>query len=421
MELSTMDRPISDNRLLRQKIRKAGAWLGLILFIAGMFFGTRQFFRPKLTRGNFETAVVEMGKVSESIGSTGTLELENRQMILAPATTVLQEIRASPGKMVEKGDTILVLDQTPIVKTLYQKQLELKSMKNRLQKQNLAASIARLEMEHQEELKNVDIERLKSVWKDEQAMLKMGGTPPEKVEQARQALDLAHKELEITRKKNQLQREELRIGVQELELERTKIQQQIDELEIQSAQLWVLAPVPGVVISIEAETGSMIQQNQELVRISDLRTYKITGKIADKFSSQLSSGGKVSIMIDQHQLPGTIGNIRPLVESGQVYFDVFPEQNDHPRFRPNLEVELRILVAEKESVLRVKDGPFFDGSKKLKVFKVEDEQAVAVEVVTGLKNMDYLEIESGLKPGDEVIITDVSVFQHLEKVEIREK
>lgn len=419
MELSTMDRPISANQLLRRRVLIILSWLGGILLLAGLVSAVRTMIRPTLEADQFETATVEYGLVSETISCTGTLELESRRMILSPATAVLQETKASPGQLVQSGDTILILDQAGIRKQLSEMQLELKTLENRLQKQSLAASITRLEIEHQRDLNKMEIERLQSVWKDEKTMLSMGGTPPEKVEQAKQAVDLARKELDITSAKNKLKLAELEVTEEELQLERQKLLQKFADLRAQSQQLWVLAPIPGVVISIDAEIGSMIQQNQELVKISDLRTYKITGKINEKFSAQLSSGGRVNIIIDQDQsLEGTIGNIRPVVESGQVYFDVLPVQKDHPRFRPNLEVELRILVAEKSNTLRLKDGPFYDGSKKLKVFKVENNRAVATEITTGLTNMNYIEIENGLEEGDEVVISDVSDFQHLEWIEI---
>lgn len=420
MELSTMDRPISAHKLLKLKLQRIAFWSGAVVLVTLIFWGARKLIRPSLKQGQFETATVETGMVSESISCTGTVELENHQMILSPATAMLEKIRAYPGEMVQAGDTILKLDPRGLLKLLEQKNLDLKSLQNKLTQQEINASIARLEMQHQEDLKKVEIEKLKSVWKDEQAMLQLGGTPVEKVEQAQQAYELAQRELKITHQKNALQLDQQEAAQQNLALEQEKIKVQLDQLREQLNQLWVLAPIPGVIISVNAETGSMVPQDQELVRISDLRTFRINGKIADKFAQQLAPGGKVQVVVDsEHHLAGSIGNIRPLVESNQVHFEVTPEDKSHPRFRPNLELELRILVAEKRHTLRVKDGPFFDGSKKLKVFKLENSQAVAVEVTTGLSNMDYLEIESGLEPGDEIVISDVSAFQHLDQVEVK--
>jgi HlyD family secretion protein len=41
-----------------------------------------------------------------------------------------------------------------------------------------------------------------------------------------------------------------------------------------------------------------------------------------------------------------------------------------------------------------------------------------VEIETGLSNFDFVEIKQGLKPGEKVIITDMSQYKHLDQIQI---
>ena len=171
---------------------------------------------------------------------------------------------------------------------------------------------------------------------------------------------------------------------------------------------------------INVREWQTISSGQEMVSISDLSTFKLTGKIADSNAEKLHSNGKVIAISNNTRLEATIGNIRPEIENGMIKFDVFLEQNNHPDLRPNLSMELQIITAEKINVLRLPDGPFFDGSRQLDVLRVEGDNAYKTRIQTGLNNFEYVEIESGLKEGDEVIVSDVSKVIHLETIKLKQ-
>jgi HlyD family secretion protein len=55
----------------------------------------------------------------------------------------------------------------------------------------------------------------------------------------------------------------------------------------------------------------------------------------------------------------------------------------------------------------------------LPVFVLENNKtARRREIETGLSNFDFVEIKQGLKPGEKVIITDMSQYKHLDQIQI---
>lgn len=420
MELSSMDRAVSKATLLKRKIKATLVIVIATLTLVAVQFGFRQFITPYLVEGKFETSIVQYGSMSETISCTGKIELDNHFIILSPASTVLEKIITSPGQVVKEGDTLLILDEAPIQKEVEAMILELKSLENDQLKNRLNTEKEKIELEFDLKKIQIDIAQKKTLLLDQENLLTVGGTSTAKVNEARQALELAKHEYEVAKKKSKIRTDELRVLSIDTDLAYRKKQIELKVKQNQLERMLVKAPSSGVVISVSTETGNIVDENTELVKISDLHTFKITGEIPDSFADKVSSGGQVEIIIDkENQLDGSIGNIRPLVDNGKIYFDIFPEDKSHPRFRPNLDVELRILTTYKARTLRLKDGPYFDGAKKFNVYKVQNDVAVATEVKTGIKNFDYVEILSGLNEGDEVVISDVSSFNHLSEVEIR--
>lgn len=416
-----MDRVIPEQKKRMLKMRKVAWSISLPLLLAISFILFRSAIKPHLSAANLETSVVALGPVVETISTSGTVELKKQFTILAPSTTVLKRIVTGPGQKVNTGDTLLILDPAPIHKLLREEIYQLKKLKVKKLHCRIKIDIMALDQQFQLKGKTSEISRLQSELEDQQAQLSFGGTSSSKVSQAFENVLLAEEEYNLLVEKEKLQSKEMEIELTDIDAEIMMTELRKSDIHDQLAKMIMRAPVPGVVVEIDGETGSLVTADKMLVKISDLRTYKITGSISDNFSDKISIGGKVEIIIDkENRLGGMIGNIRPIVKEGQVLFEVFPENSSYPRFRPNLNVEIKVVVAERENTLRVKDGPFFDGAKKLRVYKIVDQTAIATEVSTGLFNMDYIEIIDGLQEGDEIVISDVSSVKVLDEVEIRE-
>ena len=417
--LDPMDRVIPANIKFRRKLKTGGYVLAiLVVFVLGLW-GFRGLVRPVLVSGEFEVDTVRLGPVYETITSTATIELERHHTVLSPATAVMKAIIAGPGQLVEKGDTLLLLDGERLEEQHENTNLQLLALKSRLRKLDLDNSMEAMDNDFNLMAKKVEIEKLTSKLADERALLEMGATSRSEVTELEQSLRMANAEKEKMEKRAVLKSREMRAVREEALINVKQKENELAGLKLQMGMTTVTAPITGVVVSIGAETGSMVTKDAELARLSDLGSYKLTGKVPDALSEHISPGVVVQIIIDREtRLEGTVGNVRPLVKENNVYFDIFPERKDHPRFRPNMTVEIRIVTAYKERALIVKDGPFYDGSKKPKVYRIDGDKATGVVVTTGIKGMDHIEITDGLKPGDRVVVSDVGEIDHLDEVNI---
>jgi HlyD family secretion protein len=418
--LDNMDRVISPEKIRKRRIRNFVLTFLVVAMFAASWYILKSFVEPVLKRSNIKTAKVEQGDIFSSISASGVVEAEYEHLLLAPFSGKIKEIIKTSGSSVKKGDIILVLDQKEVNEQLENLEDQLRLNFNSYHQNQLNSSNLQLERDHQLDVKKFKISDLETQINEETQLLEVGGIAEEKVRNTKQQLNLAKKELELVKSQNIIRVEKIKAEQEALNLTIKMKKREVAKTKELLDAAYVTAPDSGVVIAVKGREGQTLQQGAEMVRISDLSTYKLTGKIADSNAEKLHSGGKVIAINDNTKLTGTIGNVRPEVENGMIKFDVFLLQNNHPDLRPNLNMELQVITAEKTNTLRLPDGPFYDGSKELKVLCIENDMAVSKTVKIGLANFEFVEILSELNEGDEVIISDISKVNHLEKVKIKE-
>lgn len=414
-----MDRAISPERIRRRKIISAVIVVTVVFGVVATWFTTYNYIKPELSRSAIKTARVERMQIFSSVPASGVVEAEHMNTLLAPFSGKVLQVKKPSGSWVQKGDTILVLDQAPVKEQLENLQDQLALSQNQYRQSLLSVENQQLETDYQLEGKKMKIANLEAAISEENQLLAVGGISEEKIRTTKQELELARRELELAVRQNRVRTERIKAEQEALDLSVKIKKRELEKGRQQFDAAYVIAPEGGIVVSVAGREGQTISAGQEMVCLSDLTTFKLTGKIADSNAEKIHSNGKVIAISDDIRLEGTIGNIRPEVEAGMVKFDVFLLQNDHPGLRPNLSMELQVVTEEKPRALCLPDGPFFKGEKELEVFRIDGTTAYRTSVKTGLNNFEQLEITEGLEEGDEVIISDVSKVSHLETIKIK--
>jgi HlyD family secretion protein len=393
----------------------------MVGFIILTFFLVYRFLIPSsLVPGEYKTSVVDYGPVVMSVPATGIVNPKNEVLLLSPAASVVSKIHLAPGSHVSKGDIILSLDPKIILEEIERLKDQLSIMENDLQKNRLNERSIRVDLDYNAEVKNLKITSLKSEITDQEQLLKVGGISPALFEQTKQELVLAEKDLKMTREKNsirlkQLETEEKGLLLQ-IEMRNKDLEDKINLLN----QLNIKACSNGIILSILGNEGEKVEKDKLLIRMSDLSTYKIKSSIENKYVEALKTGGDVFAIIDNARLKGKIGSISPILTDKKINFDVFLDYSDFKKLIPNLEVDLMIITQQKDSVLRVENGPAFNRNKQQDVYVLRDGKAVKVRISTGLVGTDFIEVLSGLNPGDRIITSDVSLFRHRKEVAFEE-
>ncbi|HKJ78834.1 MAG TPA: efflux RND transporter periplasmic adaptor subunit, partial [Prolixibacteraceae bacterium] len=280
------------------------------------------------------------------------------------------------------------------------------------------AQSVRLDLGYNEEVKKLKITSLKSQLADQEQLLEVGGISPARIEQTKQEIVLAEKELETVNEKNTIRLKQLITEENGLLLQ---IRMQEKELEDKIALLGkmeIRAPSSGIILTIAGHVGEKVSDNQTLVRMSDLSSFKIIGSVDEQFAEKIKTGENVLVNIDGERLEGLIGNITPRVENNKIQFNVHLKQNNHPKLIANQQVQMMVITNHLANALRIPKQEDFENERQQKLFVVNGNKAVKKEIKLGTIGNDYCEVVSGLNKGDVVITDGINAFRQLNEIEI---
>lgn len=383
------------------------------LLIAGLILSALLVFYIVLNHSGFNsnpekytTALVDRGQVFIPIEATGIVEPESEVIILSPLTSIIQKINSEPGSRISRGDVILELDDEPTRSEIEQisDQLEVKS--NSLERSRLDGQISRIDLDYNVEVKKLRIASIKAQLADEEQLLQVGGISSAKIDETKQNLVLAEKDLDMIQKKNairlrQLKTEEAGLNLQ-IEIQKKQLADKMEML----GKLNIKAPSNGIILTISGKEGEKVGNDKMLITLSDLTTFKIKGLIDEGSSDFIKTGNRVLVLIDNEKLNGTIGNITPTVADNKIQFNVHLENSTNPKLIPNQTVKLWVLKSVKDMVLRVPFNAKFRANTEQMIYVIDSGKVVERKVIFGMSGSDYQEVISGLKEGDQVVLSD---------------
>jgi HlyD family secretion protein len=383
----------------------------IILFVKFMPSG-------RISSDDFVMYTVETGPVISTIPAEGDVEPESEVLILSPASSIITRIVKDVGSRVELGEAIIILDPTPVQEQIEKIEDQLEVKRNSLRKNQLNARSTRVDLDYNVEVKKLKIASLKSDLADQEQLLEVGGISPARFEKTKQELVLAEKDLETLNERNNIRLKQLEAEEEGLRLQITFQEKELEYQKELLKKMIVRAPSSGIILSLDGQQGEKVNKDKLLIKMSNLSNFKITARAEDKHSEFIRTGNQVFIELAGEKLLGQIGTVSPAIQNKNVEFDVYLEESNHWKLRPNLTLPMQIVVDRVDSVMRVPYGPSISKSDKLDIYTVQGNMASKKHISTGLYGDDYIEITTGVRPGDQVIISDVTLFRNKDEVEI---
>ncbi|MEA4980621.1 MAG: efflux RND transporter periplasmic adaptor subunit, partial [Petrimonas sp.] len=153
--------------------------------------------------------------------------------------------------------------------------------------------------------------------------------------------------------------------------------------------------------------------------LSDLSHFKIDGEIADSYGDRISTGNKVVVRIGSEELTGVVSSVTPLSKNGVIQFSVQLEDDSHSRLRSGLKTDVYVMNAVKDDVMRIANGPYYSGPGTYELFMMNGNSLERRKVQLGESNYEFVEVMSGLKPGDRVVVSDMSQYRNKSKLKMK--
>ncbi len=153
--------------------------------------------------------------------------------------------------------------------------------------------------------------------------------------------------------------------------------------------------------------------------VSDLSTFRLEGEVAEGHSNRVSVGASAEVRIGAHRIPGHVTNVNPRSNNGMVPVSIALDNPSDSRVRAGLNTEISIDYGYKESAILLPSGTFFQGPGDYSLFVVDGNRLKRVKVKLGESNSKYIEVISGLQPGDRVVTSEPEKFKGKKSIRLK--
>ncbi len=171
----------------------------------------------------------------------------------------------------------------------------------------------------------------------------------------------------------------------------------------------VRAPISGTITSIPVRVGSKVQQGQPVARMATTGELELRTHVAERYIGRLELGQSAEVQLAA--FPGEtfaarVIELSPVVDPATRTMEVKLEfESPDARLRPGMFARVRIITEEREGVTVVSPDAVVTRLGRQYVFVIdEDERVEQREVELGIQSAEYIEIRSGVAPGERVVV-----------------
>ena len=396
-------------------IRYGGIGVASIIVISVLI----SFMRTGVKTKDLVFSTVDKGTIEVSVSASGKVVPAFEEIINSPINTRIVEIYKKGGDSVDVGTPILKLDLQS-VETDYKKLLDEEQMRsyklNQLQVNN-QTKLNDLAMKIK--VSAMQLNRKKVELRNEQYLDSLGSGTTDKVRQAELSYNVAQLEYEQLEQQYDNEKEVLAAEYKVQELDFSIFRKGLAEMKRTLDDAQIRSPRKAILTYINNQIGAQVSQGSQIAVISDLSHFKVEGEIADTYGDRVAAGGKAIVKIGSEKLEGTVSSVTPLSKNGVISFTVQLNEDNNRRLRSGLKTDVYVMNAVKEDVMRIANASYYVGRGEYELFvRNSDKEIVKRKVQLGDSNFEFVEVASGLQPGDQVVVSDMSNYKNKNKLKL---
>ncbi len=378
---------------------------------------------PTVEKSTVWMDTVKRGPMVRQVRGPGALVVESSGIRVLSAATEgrVERLLLEPGALVQPDTVILEMsnpqlqrDALDAEQALKAGQAELRNARVRVQREMLdqKAQAASVESDyHQAELQSQTNEGLYKEGIVASLTLKLSQVRADELK-IRNALE--KERIAISEDSAKAQIEAAEAHFQQLQVQSDLMRSQMDALKVR-------AGIPGVLQEVPIQVGQRLAPGTMLAKVVQPNRLKAQLKIAETQAKDIAIGQPAAIDTRNGIVPGKVSRIDPSSQNGTVTVDVALEGELPQGARPDLSVDGTIELDRLKDVLYVGRPAFGQEKSLVGLFLVDEDgdEATRVQVKLGKSSVNTVEILEGLKPGDRVILSDMSAWDAHDRVRLK--
>jgi HlyD family secretion protein len=376
---------------------------------------------PTVDRATLLMDTVKRGSFVRQVRGLGTLVPEDTRWLPATTDGRVERILLRPGAVVRPDSIILELSNPQVEQEALNARLALQSAEAALE--NLRAQLQNDLLSQQAQVASIEAEY-------KQAQMDAEANDALAKQQLLSALLQRQSQLRADTLRTRYDIEKKRFAMASDSIDaRTRVQQSaIDQARavsgLQQSRLEDLKVRPGftgVLQQVPVEVGQRVAPGQNLARVADPERLKAELRVAETQARDVEVGQLAYIDTRNGIVPGRVSRKDPAATNGTVTVDVTLTAALPRGAVPDLSVDGTIELERVESTIQVGRPAFGQEQSTIALFTIVDTagHAERVQVRVGRSSVNTIEIVSGLNEGDQVVLSDMSAWDAVDRVRLR--
>ncbi len=376
---------------------------------------------PTLDRSTAVIDTVKRGEMVRDVRGNGTLVPQVTRWIPAPADGRVEKILVQAGIEVSAGTVIVELSNPQMEQQAMDADFQVKTAE--ADAENLRVRLESDNMTQQSQIASINAEY-------SQAKLQLDSDEV----LAKQGL-VADLLLKVSRVHVQDLANRLKVEQQRLAISGKSTKAQLNAQQSRVAQLRALAKLKkdqvealkvragtnGVLQQVTVQEGQQVTPGLNIARIADPASLKAELKIAETQIKDVKLGQSAKVDTRNGVIEGQVARIDPAAREGTFTVDISFSGPLPSSARPDLSVDGTIELERLPNVLYVGRPAFGQGQQTVGMFRLnaDGQEATRTQVRLGASSVSTIEIISGLREGDQVIISDTSTMDNYNTIRLR--
>lgn len=386
---------------------------GVILLI-GLIIGLNIYRSGQKAGIEVKSSTVRETKMVETVLASGKVNAAEKEIVYSQVSASVKKIHVKLGQEVKAGQLLMELDIPDAESRVMQAKSSLDEAEARLIKAQAGGkSIDLIEAESSFERARSDYLLAKEKLRRNESLFQSGAISKEQMESIQ--AEYTNRESEYKRAEALLKANQGGAGasLKALESAVASARSSLALVERQAGQSKLTAAMNGRVLSLAVQNGDMVTPNSALLSIGNLNSLQVTADIAEADAAKLKPDQKVAVSSNalpdvnyrgQVQEIGLEAQTKTRNQGETTAIPVIISIQKNSMLRPGYNVDLKITTAINEKALVVPFDAIIEKSGHSCVYLISGDQAKLQRVQTGISDNSSIQIKSGLKKGDKVII-----------------
>lgn len=416
-----MDRNIPSSELKKSKRKRLIRYVEIVVILLSASIGFGFLMRESVSASDLIIGTADRGIIEVTVTGSGTVNPAFEEIITSPINSRILEVYCHSGDSVKAGTPLLLLDLQSTENDVTQLSNQIAMKNHELEQQRVNSDTRLSDLEMQVKVKEMTLSRLEVEYSNEKYLDSIGSGTGDRVRHAELAVGTGRLELEQMKQQlaNEIRAANASENVKTLDIDIAN--RNLTEMLRTLRDARIMSPRNATLTFIQDRIGEKINEGQKIAVISDLSRFRVDGELADSYANRVGVGSQAIVKIGKEKLRGVISNLTPQSQNGIIKFTIQLEEDDHPRLRSGLKTDVYVACDVVDEAIRLPNGSFYSGPGTYNLFFLKEDNRTLEkrEVKLGRSNYEFVEVKSGIKPGDRVVLSDMSRFKNSSILKMR--